>query len=580
MRTSGNATAVGSQAPALRPDALAPDHTSVTDGSSPVESRLSLDRAPAAEASGPPLPLAPASDSTSSFDWIQAAGAHALQRGSEKDKHSDGLPAHIAGPDSRAESGETGNTSLVSPLRLGSFTAVSYMEVQGRLIGCYIYGNPSPDVFENLSGDDRFEKLHSIIDAIKEEGDRVSYLRPVTDRWISDLEKVILWEENLLRLSGWHVSTTKPNGGAIELPCREDQVHRVMHTHIDPLTGKRYVLRWTHHGNDRHEHTFSFGNADGTIFHQKIIFNSDLSIASARKPLSIEQQYVELGLEQCPLTEVSDFHGGAVLSEPRKLGAGKFNTVSGVTYGCADGSEITVAFKPLKNGGMVRAMELGIDRSRPRVANRNLATCEVARLLGFKVVPGICMGICRDQLGMVMSHAPGKPAKKCLEDFGNPNVLREVTKLQLLDHLTGQIDRHSKNYFVHVLPDGSAIVTGIDLDNSFSPLIDDPDQIAFKPGHPLQSHFRGVLMPQVIDRDMADSILNFDDGASTLPILLQPAEIQAMQSRVQKLRSHVRDLEAQGRIIDAGSWGEPSTLALLGAADSYAGRERARVAHW
>ena len=49
-------------------------------------------------------------------------------------------------------------------------------------------------------------------------------------------------------------------------------------------------------------------------------------------------------------------------------------------------------------------------------------------------------------------------------------MIRELTKLQLLDQLTGQGDRHRGNYFVDIQGSGNKVtvkVTGIDNDLCF-----------------------------------------------------------------------------------------------------------------
>src|SRR4029078_3713084 len=46
-------------------------------------------------------------------------------------------------------------------------------------------------------------------------------------------------------------------------------------------------------------------------------------------------------------------------------------------------------------------------------------------------------------------------------DYKNPNVRRELIKLQWLDGINAQGDRHGGNYLVHVDENGNAVVTGI-----------------------------------------------------------------------------------------------------------------------
>src|SRR5690606_13898519 len=108
------------------------------------------------------------------------------------------------------------------------------------------------------------------------------------------------------------------------------------------------------------------------------------------------------------------------------------------------------------------AEEIGIDLKQPRIANRNLATQDLARALGFDVVVECQIGARRQpenqqlQLGLVMGRAAGETAFKTpASTFALPEVRREITKLQLLDHLVGQGDRHAGNYFIHTYVDES-----------------------------------------------------------------------------------------------------------------------------
>ncbi|MBK8964127.1 MAG: hypothetical protein IPM75_13870 [Candidatus Competibacteraceae bacterium] len=87
-----------------------------------------------------------------------------------------------------------------------------------------------------------------------------------------------------------------------------------------------------------------------------------------------------------------------------------------------------------------------------------------------------------EKLGIVMEMAQGKSGKKTEKElFNDPVVRRELTKLQWLDSLTGQVDRHSENYFIETDADGRGKrVIGIDNDLSFGHKIEDPNHISSK----------------------------------------------------------------------------------------------------
>ncbi|CAN5717424.1 hypothetical protein BH11PSE7_BH11PSE7_03310 [soil metagenome] len=301
----------------------------------------------------------------------------------------------------------------------------------------------------------------------------------------------------------------------------------------------------------------------------------------------LERQYAILNLPMTPETRVDEFHAGAVMPPgPKVLGAGSFNTVYGVTYRRRDGSLMNAAFKPLNNGEMLCSDELGINEFRPRIANRNLATRAVAGLLDFHVIPDMHIGTCTSgagklELGLVMAHAPGQPAYLCPMAFRSVNVMREAAKLQLLDHLVAQVDRHPNNYFVKMLSDGSAVVTGIDLDNSFSARIKRPNTVAMGEGS-LQINFRGTLMPKVVDRQMAQAIVGLPPEALAFRLrdLLTHDEIQATLERHKALVAHITGLQKQGLVIESADWAEPWVQAFLTPETSYVGRDREDDPQW
>jgi hypothetical protein len=99
------------------------------------------------------------------------------------------------------------------------------------------------------------------------------------------------------------------------------------------------------------------------------------------------------------------------------------------------------------------------------------------------------------QLGLLMERAAGKTAFETDKSIlGRPDVASEVTKLQLLDHLTGQGDRHRSNYFVAIDANKRAKVTGIDNDQCFGEKATDSEDIRFARSSQEQG-FRVTLMP-------------------------------------------------------------------------------------
>lgn len=169
------------------------------------------------------------------------------------------------------------------------------------------------------------------------------------------------------------------------------------------------------------------------------------------------------------------------------LGTGAVNTVHLVTY--TDGAQYV--FKPEAPGRQVMEnLTLSKDYAgEQQVAQLNLATQSVANALGLgDAVPKCTVGAHNGEYGLFMekvsgidgaSFAKGNPpagglgAKDILklpdEAYGKVvgGILRGLNRLEWLDLIAGQGDRHAHNYLIDVRPDLSVAVKGIDNDQSF-----------------------------------------------------------------------------------------------------------------
>ncbi len=280
------------------------------------------------------------------------------------------------------------------------------------------------------------------------------------------------------------------------------------------------------------------------------------------------------------------------------LGAGNLNKVYDVAYRLPNGAIVRGVYKPLQAvtghtiefGGASEAS--GVDIRNPQTAMRNLATSAVADLFGFEVVPRTEIahtrrtknGVTRGELGLFMTKAEGRPAQDMPRGVTrNGEVLKEVMKLQLLDHVTGQVDRHWNNYFVAVRPDGSATVTGIDNDQCFGNRLLNPEDIAVSSplGRVLTetggvtSAFRGTRLPPVVDSEALFAVMNVtpDDLRAAIGEMLLPSEVEAAVSRLVGLQAHLGELQRAGRVIDEDRWDAPAVRRLLNKVNSYVGRD-------
>lgn len=300
-------------------------------------------------------------------------------------------------------------------------------------------------------------------------------------------------------------------------------------------------------------------------------------------------EYRRLGIPITHQTLVNERTDTQRLGAMNQLGKGSANKVYAAKYNGPDGI-VNGVFKPLKDeeGGWVAAY-IGIDLNHARIANRNLATQDVALALGFDVVVECHIGARQQraesgkpqlELGLVMGRAPGKEASKALDSLReNPEVRREVTKLQLLDHLVGQGDRHANNYFVHTYQDQKGQtkvkVTGIDNDQCFGRKTRNGDDIRYANTDD-RDGYRGTRMPQLIDTDMAAAIRSITPQSlsALLSDKLSPAEIKAAQSRLQSMLNHINTLERKNQVITPDEWNaRVDVSAFQNASNSYFARD-------
>ena len=173
----------------------------------------------------------------------------------------------------------------------------------------------------------------------------------------------------------------------------------------------------------------------------------------------------------------------------KALGSGAVNTVYEVRY--KDGS--TYIFKPEAPGRQALAslqLSKGAYQDNQLVAQLNMATQRTADAFGLgDVMTKTSVGAHGGQFGLFMEKAPGveaelfgkriQPAPGCLtagqiRDLDDAQyakvvggLMRKANRLEWFDLITGQGDRHGKNYLVEVGKDGSVSLKGIDNDACF-----------------------------------------------------------------------------------------------------------------
>ncbi|GLI94441.1 hypothetical protein LMG27198_34330 [Methylocystis echinoides] len=283
---------------------------------------------------------------------------------------------------------------------------------------------------------------------------------------------------------------------------------------------------------------------------------------------------------------------GATIADKRAdveiehLGKGKCSNVYKTSYAEGDGGVVYRAFKPLSN--VIKsngAIASGIELEDPRIAMRNIVVCELAQELGFDVVDPVRVAIRAlpegmEEIGLETKLVTDGIQGDRLVDllslepniYSNPKIWPGLMQLQLLDALTGQIDRHAGNWFICNV-DGVLKIVGIDHDLCFGAEIRHPDDAG--QGSVLSNNimrtgvrgpvFHGVEMPPVVDVSMASAIETLSDArlAEIIGDKLSPAEIASAQTRLTALQGHIAALREKKQVIQPSEWSAPHVRDLL-----------------
>lgn len=267
-------------------------------------------------------------------------------------------------------------------------------------------------------------------------------------------------------------------------------------------------------------------------------------------------------------TRVGEFQDVSLRSRLKVLGAGAAHEVTKGTYERTDGTRESRVHKyddeeliHPSGGRFAAPAKLGIDQTNPRLLERAVVTSKYDDRLGFKVSVGTTFAKHNDQVGIVMQLAAGTTASNVFGVRGNPGVAqREMIKLQLLDSLTGQADRHRGNYMVDVNEHREIVgVKAIDSDFCMGKDPAHSDWIVGRSGVHL------TMLPPVVDREMARAIraMTHDDIVAMCDDMFDDETIKSAQSRLDSVKEHLDELEKEGNIIDPKDWGSDETTKIL-----------------
>ncbi|MBB6735616.1 DUF4157 domain-containing protein [Cohnella sp. CBP 2801] len=226
----------------------------------------------------------------------------------------------------------------------------------------------------------------------------------------------------------------------------------------------------------------------------------------------------------------------------------------------------------------VAGEKAGIDLKNARLAERNVAMSRLDQLLGAGVIAHTEFALHNSgsgvQKGTFMLKAKGRKGGDLINggqivkdaeakeqddaprnaiDMNDPNLQRSLSRLQLIDTLAMQIDRHFGNFFIQFDQSGRVLgVTGIDNDMSFG------NVKGIAKG---RQEFPGLS--RFVDKELAERIiaLRDDDLVSIMEDLLSPEEIDAMLARLHSLQDHLK--QDKTRLLTPDQWNEASAKGML-----------------
>jgi hypothetical protein len=261
--------------------------------------------------------------------------------------------------------------------------------------------------------------------------------------------------------------------------------------------------------------------------------------------------------------------------------SGQVNKVSELTYE-TEGGTFTGYFK--EDNGFAKSPELqeqevGITHQDPNYGARSVALYRLDQLFDAGVTARAEFAVHKNEqgqsrLGTVLESAKGTAAGDLAFKLGSesgegvsiddPVLQSGLNKLQLLDAIAGQLDRHQGNYHIQQGKDGKVTgVTGIDLDMAFG------KDMKTTTGPQTAMNYKGL--PEFIDKQMGEKILQVKptDIRNALLGLLSKAEVEATVSRFTEVQEAVRAAKKSGKIVD--KWDGTTSKGSFGSGTSWEG---------
>ncbi|HEY1830876.1 MAG TPA: DUF4157 domain-containing protein [Acidimicrobiales bacterium] len=247
---------------------------------------------------------------------------------------------------------------------------------------------------------------------------------------------------------------------------------------------------------------------------------------------------------------------------------GGMNKVQELHY-LTDGTAFSAYFKEDKgfDSGMAgHDADMGIHQADPNYSARSVAMYRLDQLLGANVTARAEFAVHNGSMGLALESAKGvrgADAKVGLSgshasavgaDFSADDAVlqRCLNKLQILDAIAGQLDRHGGNYFIQHDAGKVVGVKGIDLDMAFggdmkSPRVEDVSSGA--------RNYKGI--PDIFDADISRRVMAIKDKDiwDTLEGLLSGKEIVATLDRLHIIQNAMREAVFKDKMVEADNWG-------------------------
>lgn len=240
------------------------------------------------------------------------------------------------------------------------------------------------------------------------------------------------------------------------------------------------------------------------------------------------------------------------------------------------------------------AMSSRIDQIDPQMGARSVASSRLAKLFGASEIVDVQFATHSSttdkkgkplkeslaKMGVVSEVAEGSEAaslkysrsdreRRDFEGQGaesskvvslsDPTLQRSLNVLQMLDYISLQLDRHTKNFYIATDAKGKVIgVKGIDLDISFGQMGKDG-----KVDVGMTGHFVGV--PQLADAKFRSKVLQVtpDEIKKCLDGLISPTEISACLERFGYLQKVLREMDPK-KIVQEGGWNAETAKEQIG----------------